>query len=183
GGGDAGGSIGLRRGIHAGGAVAGTRAITPGTAATSVVAATATTVTPLDLAAFAQSRREDSDSRDRSSERQDAKQQSSKSSDDKKPSQPKDLELTITLPINYTSNAILASTETVVNTKPDVHVTPDIALKWSHQYDWVKLSGSVGTNTDRYFQDHDADENTVFWAYKAYLTDGKQDLFVPYFSY
>jgi len=155
---------------------------------------------PLDLSAFAQSRREDGDSLrdrsdrlDRSVERQDVSSQESQSSrqsdstsrDSKdRPRQSKDVEVTVTLPVDYTSNAIRASTETVVGRgQADVHFHPDIAAKWSHQYDWAKLTATGGVGFDRYFEVRDADENTMFWSFKMAFTDGKSDLFVPYLSY
>src|SRR5262249_34116639 len=154
---------------------------------------------PLDLSAFAQGRREeDHDRRDRpdsSSERLDTSSDSSEpsrdssksSSDkdkDKKPSAPKDLTFEINIPGDYTSRAFRASTEQVVpQDKPDVHVHPDVALKYSHQFDWFKLTSNAGAGIDRYFEAKDADEDTLFWGGKLQFTDGKSCLFIPYLGY
>jgi hypothetical protein len=158
------------------------------------------TFAPLDPSAFAQGRRDDvdRDRRDRpdssaerldtSSDRSETSRDTSKSSSDKdkdkKPSAPKDLEFAITIPADYTSRAFRATTEDVVaRDKPDVHVHPDVALKYSHQFDWFKLSSTAGAGIDRYFEVKDADEDTLFWSGKVQFTDGKQDLFIPYIGY
>src|SRR5262245_49603946 len=153
---------------------------------------------PLDLSAFAQGRRDDvdRDRRDRpdssaerldtSSERSESSRQSSsdKDKDKDKSSAPKDLTFEITIPGDYTSRAFRASTEDVVpQDKPDVHIHPDVALKYSHQFDWFKLTSNAGAGIDRYFETKDANEDTLFWAGRLQFIDGKSDLFIPYIGY
>src|SRR5262249_57806728 len=118
------------------------------------------------------------------SSRDTSKSSSDKDKDkDKKSSAPKDLTFEITIPADYTSKAFRATTEQVVNGKPDVHVHPDVALKYSHQFDWFKLTSNAGAGIDRYFEAKDADEDTLFWGGKLQFTDGKSDLFIPYIGY
>jgi hypothetical protein len=91
--------------------------------------------------------------------------------------------LELTAPVLYTSNAVRESTDTLVTRKGDWHFNPDLLLRWSHQYSFVKLSAAGDVSVDRYFTQTSADEDTLYGYVKAALTDGRSDLFVPYALY
>ena len=57
-----------------------------------------------------------------------------------------DFTIGIDLPARYSSSVTSASADSIVEKRPDGHVTPDIYLKWSHQYDWLKASAEIGAS-------------------------------------
>lgn len=100
------------------------------------------------------------------------------------PEQPaaKDFTIGFDLPARYSSNVTSISTDSIVEDRPDGHVTPEVYLKWSHQYDWLKASAEIGASIDRYFKTNDADLDGVHSSFKIAATDGKWEYFVPYAS-
>src|SRR5215212_7849821 len=58
----------------------------------------------------------------------DGKTSSEKSTD-------KDFTIGVDLPLRHSSSVASASVDSIVENHPDRHVTPDVYLKWSHQYD------------------------------------------------
>ena len=59
---------------------------------------------------------------------------------DSKASPSKDFTIGLTLPTHYSSNVASASVDSLIANRGDGHVAPEFYLKWSHQYDWAKLS-------------------------------------------
>lgn len=108
--------------------------------------------------------------------RRDDRHRSSDSS--KEPS--KDFTIELALPARYSSNVANASADAVIEKRGDIHVSPDLNLRWSHQYDWAKLSAEVGVSTDRYLSATEANLNSLYSTFKIQKTDGKSDHFVPY---
>ena len=97
---------------------------------------------------------------------------------------PKDFRLIFTLPLLGTNNAAGAISERAgASGSPDIHVNPDLMLRWMHQYDSVRLSASADIAFDRYATNTDQSSDTVTGVLKAALTNGRSDLFVPYVSY
>lgn len=95
-----------------------------------------------------------------------------------------DFRLVLTLPFLGTSNAAGPKSErSGASGSPDVHANPDLLLGWSHQYDFVRLSAGAGIEYDRYAVNNDQSSNSWTGGFKAALTDGSSDLFVPYVGY
>jgi hypothetical protein len=92
----------------------------------------------------------------------------------------KDFTIGIDIPARYSSNVTSASTDSIVENRPDGHVTPEVYLKWSHQYDWFKASAEIGASVDRYFKTSDANLDSLHSTLKIAKTDGKHEYFVPY---
>ncbi|HJS86492.1 MAG TPA: hypothetical protein VJ779_13625 [Acetobacteraceae bacterium] len=98
----------------------------------------------------------------------------------------KDWDVELNLPLSWSSNAVQEFGEQSIAPGPpkaDWHVTPDLLVRWSHQFDWVKLSAKVDVGEDRYFHEIAVNQDTVFATLKAEFTDGRSDLFVPYIAY
>lgn len=96
-----------------------------------------------------------------------------------------DFRLVVTLPLYGTDNAISSTADATTGRQqlPDGHVTPDVLLRWVHQFSFVKLSASVDASVDRYFIHSDQDSDSLYATFKAAWTDGSSDLFVPYLAY
>ena len=106
----------------------------------------------------------------------DSKTSSEKSTD-------KDFTIGVDLPARYSSSVTSASIDSIIEDRPDRHVTPEVYLKWSHQYDWLKASFEVGASMDRYLKSSDANLDSVHSSFKIAKTDGKNEYFVPYASF
>ena len=52
----------------------------------------------------------------------------------------KDFTFGVDIPLRRSSSVTSASVDSIVEDRPDSHVTPEVYLKWSHQYDWLKAS-------------------------------------------
>jgi hypothetical protein len=94
----------------------------------------------------------------------------------------KDFTIGIDLAERYSSSVTSASVDSIVEDRPDSHVTPDLYLKWSHQYDWFKASAEIGASIDRYFKTPDGNLDGLHSSFKIAKTDGKLEYFVPYAS-
>jgi hypothetical protein len=94
----------------------------------------------------------------------------------------KDITIGVELPARHSSSVTSASVDSIVEDRPDRHVTPDLYLKWAHQYDWFKASAEIGASIDRYFNTSDANLDSLHTSFKFAKTDGKREYFVPYFS-
>lgn len=105
----------------------------------------------------------------------DGKSSSEKSAD-------KDFTIGVDLPARQSSSVTSASIDSIVEDRPDRHLTPEVYLKWAHQYDWLKASVEVGASMDRYIKSSDANLDGVHSSFKIAKTDGKREYFVPYFS-
>ena len=105
----------------------------------------------------------------------DGKTSSEKSTD-------KDFTIGVDLPLRHSSSVASASVDSIVENHPDRHVTPEVYLKWSHQYAWLKASAEVGASIDRYFNSSDANMDGLHSSFKIAKTDGKWEYFVPYAS-
>ena len=77
------------------------------------------------------------------------------------------------LALRRSSSVASASVDSIVEERPDNHVTPDVYLKWSHQYDWFKASAEIGASLDRYEKTSDANLDGVHSSLKIAKTDGK----------
>jgi len=98
----------------------------------------------------------------------------------------KDWSVELNLPISWSSNAVQEFGEQSILPGPpraDWHVTPDLLVRWSHQFDWVRLTAKVDVGEDRYFQQTSVNQDTAFATLKAEFTNGRSDLFVPYIAY
>lgn len=95
----------------------------------------------------------------------------------------KDFTATLILPALYASSAVNGNLDSTVESKGDWHATPEVALKWSRQYDFAKLSSEIGANIDRYRRTSDANGDAIFLNAKAELGNGKSNYFVPYVRY
>ena len=93
------------------------------------------------------------------------------------------LEITATIPLTYNTLATRPDSESGGGAKGDFHSNPEFALKWSKQFDHVRISATAATGVDRYRQAHDVDMNVGVLSLKAYLTDGKSHIVTPYASY
>jgi hypothetical protein len=105
----------------------------------------------------------------------DTKASSDKSTD-------KDITIGLEIPARYSSSVTSTSVDSVIEDRPDAHVTPEAYIKWAHQYDWFKVSAEFGASIDRYFKTSDANLDNVHTTFKFAKTNGKFEYFVPYFS-
>jgi hypothetical protein len=94
-----------------------------------------------------------------------------------------DFELTLTLPFLYSSSVVRSDTDNVVADVGDGHADPDFELRWKRQFSHIKLSALAGVTLERYATVREADVDALTASVKAELTDGRSDLFVPYFRY
>jgi hypothetical protein len=95
-------------------------------------------------------------------------------------------DLEVNLPIHWSSNAVQTFGEQSVEPgapQADWHVSPDVLLRYTHQFDWVKLSAKFDIGEDRYFQQITVNQDAAFATLKAEFTNGRSDLFVPYVAY
>lgn len=95
-------------------------------------------------------------------------------------------DIEINLPISWSSNAVQAFGEQSAVPGPpksDWHVTPDVLLRYTYQFDWVRLSAKLDVGEDRYFQQITVNQDAVYGTLKAEFTDGRSDVFVPYVAY
>jgi hypothetical protein len=95
----------------------------------------------------------------------------------------KDFSLTLNVPLLFTSSVLGANSDGMTVDKPDWHLFPDAQLKWSHQFDWYKLTVYGAISADRYLEIRSEDVNAIEGGFLAEMTDGKSDLFIPYLSY
>jgi hypothetical protein len=101
---------------------------------------------------------------------------------DKPAVESKDFQATLRVPFSYVSSVVSPAGDTAIN-KGDFHAAPEIALRWSRQYSWVKPTVTVGVGTDLYATVREGNIDTFFTSFKLAFTDGKSDLFVPYATY
>ena len=92
-------------------------------------------------------------------------------------------EVIVTAPILYTNFAVQTISDELISRQGDWHFAPDVLLKWTHQFDWVKLTVGADVFADRYLKQTLASEDALVGTVKAAFTDGRSDLFVPYLSY
>ena len=95
-------------------------------------------------------------------------------------------DIEINLPMYWSSNAVQTfgdQTNLAGSPKADWHVSPDALLRYTYQFDWVKVSAKLDVGEDRYFQQITVNQDAVFATLKAEFTDGRSDLFVPYVAY
>jgi hypothetical protein len=95
----------------------------------------------------------------------------------------KDFTIGMDLALRRSSSVTSASVDSIVEDRPDSHVTPDVYLKWSHQYSGWKASAEIGATMDRYFKTPDANLDGLHSAFKLAKTDGKFEYFVPYATF
>ncbi len=96
------------------------------------------------------------------------------------PASSQDFRLEFNLPARYSSNVVSTSVDSIVESRGDRYISPELVLKWSHQFDWAKLSAEVGAGMERYLTAHEANLDSLFGTVKIQKTDGKSDKFVPY---
>ena len=96
----------------------------------------------------------------------------------------KDFRIVLTLPAYGTNNAIGSAADASGQASPpDGHVTPDLLMRWLHQFSFIRVSASVDASVDRFFQFSSLDTDTLYGTVKVAFTDGTSDLFVPYAAY
>jgi hypothetical protein len=94
-----------------------------------------------------------------------------------------DFTATLSTPLSFVSNVSSPSGDSIVSSKGDYHVAPELSLKWAHQYSWFKTSVAVGIGIDRYASVSGGNLDTFYTSFKAAMTDGRSDLFIPYAVY
>jgi hypothetical protein len=94
-----------------------------------------------------------------------------------------DFTIALSAPLLHTSNAVLDNSGASPVRRGDWHYNPDVVLRWSHQFDAVRLAISADANSDRYFRETSADLDAVYGVVKLSLTDGTSDAFVPFAVY
>jgi hypothetical protein len=100
-----------------------------------------------------------------------------------RPGQAYGFEAVVTAPILYTNFAVQTATDELISRKGDAHISPDLLLKYAHQFEWLKLTVGADLLMDRYLTQTAASEDALIGTVKAAFTDGRSDLFVPYVSY
>lgn len=95
----------------------------------------------------------------------------------------RDFSIKLTLPLLFTTSVLAANSDGTVIEKQDKHFFPDLQAKWSHQFDQFRMTAYGAISSDRYFEVSSADVNVIEGGLLAELTNGKSDLFIPYFSY
>jgi hypothetical protein len=95
----------------------------------------------------------------------------------------KDLRIILTVPAYGTNNALGSAADAASQSPPDGHVTPDLLLRWLHQYSFVRLSADVDASVDRFFQQTSQNSYSLYGSFRASFTDGTSDAFVPYVLY
>ncbi len=94
----------------------------------------------------------------------------------------KDITIGLDIPVRFSSSVTNPNLDAIVEDRPDRHITPEVYLRWAHQYDWFKVSAEIGASIDRYFRTSDANLDSLHGSFKFAKTDGKKEYFVPYFS-
>lgn len=96
----------------------------------------------------------------------------------------KPFRIILTAPLLATSNAVGSAAADVASrsAKPDVHINPDLLATWTRQFAAVKLSASIDVSADRFAINTDQNTDSVYGRFKASLTDGRAELFVPYLA-
>ncbi len=103
--------------------------------------------------------------------------------DTDRPGQNYGFEVVFAAPILYTNFAVQTVSEELISRKGDAHFNPDLLLKYTRQFEWLKLIVGADALMDRYFTQTAASEDAFVGTVKAAFTDGRSDLFVPYVSY
>jgi hypothetical protein len=93
------------------------------------------------------------------------------------------LTIAVNVPLQYDSRPHREDSDMEPASKGDMHVAPDVAVRWSQQFPSFRLSASVGASVDRYFREKAASGDTLSGSVRLSWTDGKSDAFVPYFAY
>jgi hypothetical protein len=94
----------------------------------------------------------------------------------------KEFAFLLKLPAFYSTSVVPSNADGSGVEKPDWRFSPEAVLRWSRQFSDVRLTASAALILDRYRQVTSADLNTLEGTLKAFLTDGRSDLFVPYAS-
>jgi hypothetical protein len=102
---------------------------------------------------------------------------------DGKDSREKDFTARLTIPLAYSSSPISSVSDSSLGNKGDWHATPEVALKWSHQFDSARIAGEIGANVDRYRTATDVNSDMLFSSLKAEAGDSSWDTFRPYVRY
>ena len=95
----------------------------------------------------------------------------------------KDFEFVLTMPFLYSSSIVRSDSDTAIGDSGDKHVDPDFAIQWSRQFSHIRLETFVAATLERYSTVREADVDRLTTGVKVELTDGRSDLFVPYFQY
>jgi hypothetical protein len=103
--------------------------------------------------------------------------------DTERPGQSYGFEAVLTAPILFTNFAVQTATDELISRKGDAHFNPDLLLKYTHEFEWLKLTVGADVLMDRYLTQTAASEDALIGTVKAAFTDGRSDLFVPYVSY
>jgi hypothetical protein len=94
----------------------------------------------------------------------------------------KDFTIGLEMPAMWTSAVENPSSESIVNRRRDRYISPELYVRWSHQYDLFRATAKVGASLDRHAKTTAADLDSLLSSFKIERTDGKSDLFVPYIS-
>ena len=68
----------------------------------------------------------------------------------------------MTAPILYTNFAVQTISDELISRQGDWHFAPDVLLKWTHQFDWVKLTVGADVFVDRYLKQTLASEDACW---------------------
>lgn len=94
-------------------------------------------------------------------------------------------DVVLRIPLLLTDNAVSATGEDGQGSgkRGDVHASPDLAVKWGHQFENLELSTALGVATDRFLSETDQNEDTIYASAKLAFTDGQSDGWAPYVAY
>lgn len=95
---------------------------------------------------------------------------------------PKEFRVILTVPLLATSNAVGVAAMDVASPtdQPDVHFNPDLLVRWTRQFQSVRVTAGIDLSFDRFAIHTDQSTDSIYGAVKLALTDGRSDLFVPY---
>lgn len=95
---------------------------------------------------------------------------------------PKPFRAILTVPLLGTSNAVGVAAKDLASSanQADVHLNPDLLLRWTQQFQYVRVTAGADLSIDQYAVHRDQSTDSIYGAFKVALTDGHSDLFVPY---
>ena len=95
----------------------------------------------------------------------------------------KDFSVSLAVSATATNGFVSPASDSVSGSKPVLHLNPYFALKWTHQFSWIRLSAITGGNIDRYYGQTATNFGNLEWGAKAAFTDGRNRIFTPYIRY
>jgi hypothetical protein len=94
------------------------------------------------------------------------------------------LRISLTLPVLATSNAAGPVGDAIGSSgQADVHVAPELLMRWTRQFQDVRLTATLDANSDQFLRTRSENGEQIFGSLKLAWTDGRSDRFVPYLAY